>query len=178
MTREGRWRALGLLAVAFVAACATTEQAAIVPLPPPAAAAPATVRLAVMPLEVRTSGELAAVINPRLKGVTVDGVTDTFQAPVSMEMAQLAIECIDHTPACYAAVGRSVGADRLLWAELERGGRGGAVKLRIALFDVARGEMLRQGGRAYPSVKAARAGGAALVDEVFGLRTAQADPAP
>jgi hypothetical protein len=178
MTREDRWRALGPLAVALVAACATTEPAAIVALPPPQKTAPATVRLAVMPLEARTSGELAAAINPRLAGVAIEGVTDTFQAPVSMEMAQLAIECIDHTPACYGAVGRSVGADRLLWAELERGGRGGAVKLRLALFDVARGEMLRQGGRAFPSAKAAKAGSAALVDEVFGMRTAQAEPAP
>src|SRR6478609_2746540 len=167
MTREGRWRALIPLAVALVAACATTEPPAIVALPPPAKVAPAAVRLAVMPLEARTSGELAAAINPRLTSVAVDGVTDSFQAPVSMEMAQLAIECIDRTPACYTAVGRSVGADRLLWLELERGGRGGAVKLRLALFDVGHGEMLRQGGRAFPNVKAARAGSAALVDEVF-----------
>jgi hypothetical protein len=169
MRRTGHGRSLGPLLAALACACATAKPPPAAPPPAPARAAPPPLRLAVLPLEPRAAPEIAAAVNPRLARVAVEGVTETFQAPVSMEMAQLAIECIDHKPACYAAVARSVKAERLVWVELERG-RGGAVKLRVCLFDAGKGAVVKEGTRAFPSAKAARAGGVALVDEVLGAR--------
>jgi hypothetical protein len=129
-----------------------------------------------MPLETRASPDVAKALNQRLPRIAVEGVTETFQASVSMEMAQLAIECIERTPKCYGAVGRSVGAERLLWAELERtGGRAGTVRLRVSLFDVTKGALVKETARTFPNAKAAAAGGDALLDEAFGVRTAQRD---
>jgi hypothetical protein len=160
------------LALAFagsVGACATTEPAAIVALPPPVVTtkAPEPARLAWLPVEARASASLAGALNDRLARVNVDGVGEKFQAPVSMEMAQLAIECIDHTPSCYSAVGRSVGADRLLWAEVDKGAKG-AVTVRVSLFDVEAASLVRKAEKAYASSHAAKAGVAALVDGAFG----------
>lgn len=164
---EPSWTLVCLAVATLAAGCASTEPTVIAPLPPPSRVAPAAVRLAWLPFETRASPELASAVNDRLARVVVDGVTETFQAPVSMEMAQLAIECIDHTAACYAAVGQSVGADRLLWAELERGTHG-AVTVRLALFDVGSGSIAQKASRAFPSAKAARAGVGPLVDATFG----------
>ncbi|HVZ72380.1 MAG TPA: hypothetical protein VHJ20_08390 [Polyangia bacterium] len=165
------------MAALGLAACATSEPPpAIVPLPPPPRAAPAAVRLAWLPVETRASASLARALNERLARVGVDGVSETFQAPVSMEMAQLAIECIEHTPACYTAVGHSLGADRLLWAELERGGHG-VVTVRVSLFDVGGGEIVKKAEKGYASAAAAKSGVGPLVDAAFGASVAKADDA-
>jgi hypothetical protein len=161
---------LGGLLAGLASACATTTgPQTIVALPPPPASAPAPVRLAWLPVETRASASLAGALNDRLARVSVDGVAEAFQAPVSMEMAQLAIECIEHTPACYAAVGRSIGGDRLLWAEVDRGARG-TVTVRVSLFDVGAGAIVKKAERAYPSASAARTGAAAFLDGAFGTR--------
>ncbi len=177
MTRADGLRILGLLA-ALATACATAKPAPVVHAPPPPKAAPPPVRLAWMPLEPRASPEVATVVNQRLARVVVDGVTEKFQAPVSMEMAQLAIECIERTPACYGKVGRSVGADRLAWAEVARASkRDASVTLRLSLFDVGGGALVRQAARTFPNAKAAREGAAALFDGAFGAAVASAGPA-
>jgi len=169
---------LGLLAT-FATACATAKPVPVVHAPPaPLKAAPPPVRLAWMPLETTVSPEVASTVNQRLAGLAVAGVTDKFQAPVSMEMAQLAIECIERTPACYGKVGRSVGADRLAWAEVARASkRDASVTLRVSLFDVGGGTLVRQGARTFPNAKAARDGAAALFDGTFGAAVASAGPA-
>ena len=171
------WPLVLLALAALGAGCATTEPTVIVALPPPQRTAPASVRLTWFPFETRVSPELANAVNERLARVVLDGVTDTFQGPVTMEMAQLAIECIDRTPACYAAVGQAVGADRLLWAELERGAHG-AVTLRVVLFDVGGGAVSLKTAGAFPNAKAARAGVDALVDATFGAAAPSAGSAP
>src|SRR6516225_5374028 len=90
--------------------------------PPPAKRAaggparPQVVRLAWLPAEPYLSRDLASAINDRLAHVTVAGTSEVIRAPVSMEVAQLAIECIEASPRCYSAVGRSLGGDRLVWA--------------------------------------------------------------
>jgi hypothetical protein len=174
-----RRRLLWPLAALLAAACAR-------PLPPPARPAvvrrpppPAPVRLAWMPLEPRASPEIATVINEHLAGVAVAGVTERFQAPVSMEMAQLAIECIEAKPECFVAVGRKMGADKLLWAEIARVARpSGSVTLRVRLFDVAGGTVVQEGARTFPNVKAAHDGAAALVDGTFAAGAVAARSAP
>jgi hypothetical protein len=168
---------LGLLAT-FATACATAKPAPVVHAAAPRKAAPPPMRLAWMPMEASVSPEIATVVNQRLAGLTVVGVTEKFQAQVSMEMAQLAIECIERTPACYGKVGRSVGADRLAWAEIARATKGAAgITLRVSLFDVGGGAVVQQASRTFPNAKAAREGAAALFDGTFGAAVAAAGPA-
>jgi hypothetical protein len=171
MARVGRRRSLwSLPTLATLAiACATAKSPAIVPPPPVPAAAPPSQRLAWMPFERRAAPEVASVVNQRLARVIPDGVTESYQAPVSMEMAQLALECIERTPKCYGAVGRSVGADKLLWAELVHGTRRDPrVTLRVSLCDVGSGAILQQAARTFSSEKAAHDGAVALIDGTFG----------
>jgi len=164
-----------LVALALVAGCATAKPPPAVVTKPAPKAAPPPLRLAWMPLEARVSPEVANAVNARLAHVAVAGMTESFQAPVSMEMAQLAMECIERTPKCYSAVGRSVRADRLVWAELVRPNRRDAsMTVRLSLFDVAGGALARQGARTFPNPNAARDGAAAFVDETFGATVAAA----
>jgi hypothetical protein len=167
----GRTRSWWLVLVpGLLAACATAEPQAIVPLPPPPkAAAPAGARLAWFPLDARGWPELASTVNERLAHAEIPGAAESFQAAVSMEMAQLAIECIERTPACWTAVGRSVGADRLLWAESQRAGHR-SVTVRIVLFDVAAGAVIQKAERGFTSLRSARAGTPGLLEEALGAR--------
>ena len=142
--------------------CAATVKQAPGGSGPPAASAPARARMAWMPCDARAQPELAAAVNGRLEQAKVAGVKESFQASVSMQMAQLAIECIDKTPRCYTAVGRSIGADRLLWADFERAARG-ELTVRVSLFDVERGAIVRAAVGRYPSAKAAAGDADALV---------------
>ena len=172
------WQILGASAV-ITAGCATTEPQTIVPLPPPVTTKSVqSTRLAWLPFEPGAGHDLARAVDERLAHVVVDAATETTQAPVSMETAQLAIECIEHTPACWSAVGHSLGADLLLWAELERPTRGASVTLRVALFDVGAGALVKNATRPFPNAKAARAGAVSLIDGTFGVPTASAGPPP
>jgi len=81
-----------------------------------------------------------------------------------MEVAQLAIECIQPTAACYAAVGRSLNADRLMWAEVEPDADDDKLRLTVVLFDVQAGTAPKRVGGTFADLQAARAGAADLVD--------------
>jgi len=140
--------------------CAATVKQAPGGSGPPAASAPARARMAWMPCDARAQPELAAAVNGRLEQAKVAGVKESFQASVSMEMAQLAIECIEPTPACYRAVGHSLGADRLMWAEIDPGDD--KIRVSVMFFDVSSGETSRKVGT-FEGVQAARAGVAQLV---------------
>ena len=100
----------GLALLALALGCATTTRPAAEKTPA-ASRHEAHVRLAWMPFDAGASKELVTAVNARLERVKLSGVTESFQAPVSMEMAQLAIECINKEVRCYSAVGQSIGAD-------------------------------------------------------------------
>jgi hypothetical protein len=144
-----------IVVLALGLGCATTTQQAA-RSPPAPVSPPPRVRLAWLPLDAPATSGLSTAVNAQLARVKIEGVTESFQAPVSMEMAQLANECIEKTARCYSAVGRSVGADRLLWADLDRRAHGN-LTLRVALFDVGRGAVLHEAEQSYPSAKAAQA---------------------
>jgi len=151
------------LAIVCLAGCAHKGAA-----PAPVASGPAAqVRLAWLPLEPLLARDVAKTVNDRLKHLPIAG-TMRYRAPVSMEMAQLALECIEPAPACYAAVGRSVGADRLLWVELgpapapDQG-----LRAAVVLFDVRESAVLRRVERTYDGLPAVRAGVAALIDHAL-----------
>jgi hypothetical protein len=163
---EQGWRSgsfLVPLVVPLVAlgACAGSEK-------PPAASArkpdPPSQRLAWMPLDPLDGPAIAKAVNDRMSSIKPAGTSASVKAAVSMEVAQLAIECIQPTPACYGAVGRSLGADRLMWAELEPSGDDEKVRLTVLVFDVQAGTAPRRVAETFAGMQAAQTGAAGLVE--------------
>src|SRR5262249_49436217 len=105
-------------------ACALALGCAHKPPPPPPAPPPLqvtverSVRLAWLPVDGASFPGVASAGNARLEGARVPGVDFRFKVPVSMEVAQLSIECIELSPTCYERVGRRLDANRLLWVVL------------------------------------------------------------
>jgi hypothetical protein len=138
--------------------------------PPPArtvtkAAPPA--RLTWLPAESTAGRDLAKAVNENLGQVSLPGAGASVKSAVSMEVAQLAIECTEPTPTCYTAVGRSLGADKMLWAELGAGGSPSHdVRVALLLYDVRAGDAPRRVEQKFENVAAARVGVSALVDKL------------
>jgi hypothetical protein len=158
--RERLWAFAGVLVGGL--ACASSA-------PPPVhtvqKAAPPAAHLAWLPAESVAGKKLADAINAGLGQVSLPGAAAGVKAAVSMEVAQLAIECTDPTPTCYTAVGRSIGADEMLWVELGAGGRSSSeVRVALLLYDVRAGTPPRRVERTFAGVDAAGAGVAALAD--------------
>jgi len=165
LTAPGAWarRWIAPLAIVCLSGCAHKGAA---PAPATAATTPQA-RLAWLPLEPLLAADVAKMVNAHLGRLPVAGTT-RYRAPVSMEMAQLALECIDPTPACYTAVGRSVGADRLLWAEVGPAPAAGqGLRVAVVLFDVRGSAVLRRTEQTYDGLQAVRAGVAALIDHAL-----------
>jgi hypothetical protein len=156
--RPGRVRLAGSILLLCVGACASKP-------PPPVETArkppPPARRLAWMPLDA-FEGPVAVAINDQMGQAKPPGTSTSVKAAVSMEVAQLAIECIKPTPECYVAVGRSLNADRLMWAELEPSSADDKIVVTIVMFDVEAGKSSRRAGT-FADAQAARAGVADLV---------------
>src|SRR5262245_48546264 len=120
MVRTMRPRLDQLVLSLLLGACAHRKPPPKVVPPPPPPVVVAPMRLVWMPLEERKFAELATSVNDRLGHASIKGVTEVVQAPISMEMAQLTIECINRSPLCYGAVAKKLNADRLLWADIQR----------------------------------------------------------
>ena len=115
-----------------------------------------------MPLDA-FDGPVAQAVNDQMSRAKPRGTSASVKAAVSMEVAQLAIECNQPTPACYAAVGRSMNADRLMWAELDAAAPDEKIRITVVMFDVQAGKSSRRVGT-FADVQAARAGVAELVE--------------
>jgi hypothetical protein len=127
--------------------------------------APPPARLAWLPADPLAGAALAKAVNERLGLVAIPGAAAGVKAAVSMEVAQLAIECTEPTPTCYTAVGQSLGADEMLWAELSPGSSATQeIRVALLLYDVRAGVAPRRLERTFDGAEAARAGVAALVD--------------
>jgi hypothetical protein len=150
-----------LVLVLLAGACASDP-------PPPVATAPKPPpppqKLAWMPLDVLDAPAVANAVNERMGTVKPAGTSTKVKAAVSMEVAQLAIECIAPTPACYGAVGRSLGADRLMWAEVDPASEDDKIRLTVLVFDVQAGTAPLRVGETFADPEAARAGAPGLVD--------------
>jgi hypothetical protein len=153
----------GPLLLLWLGACAGKAPPAKVVKAPPAPPQ----KLAWMPLDPLDAPSVAKAVNQRLSQVKIAGATTGVKSAVSMEVAQLAIECIQPTPACYRAVGRSLGADRLMWAELDPEAPDDKIRITVVLFDVQAGTASRRVGT-FDGVQAASAGAAELVDYAAG----------
>ena len=126
---------------------------------------PATpkVTLAVLPAESDAFPNAARAVTESLERATVSGIDTKNVSKVSLEVVQLSIECVEPTPACYKAVGRSLSANRLLFAQISAEKKK-AVKVSVTLFDVD-AESPHTAEKVFPNEKAATDGISDLVSE-------------
>lgn len=123
---------------------------------------PASVTLAVLPAESDKFPTAAQAITDLLTKATVAGVNHTQVSSVSLEVVQLSIECVEPSPACYEAVGKSLAANRLLFAQIA--GTKKKVSVTVTLFDVD-AKAPKTARKTFGSEKEATAGVADLVAE-------------
>lgn len=103
--------------------------------PPRKRGAANKVTLAVLPAESDRFAGAAKAVTESLQRATVAGVDDTQIAKVSLEVAQLSIECVEQTVVCYAKVGKSLSANRLLFAQIVAEDKK-RIRVTVTLFDV------------------------------------------
>lgn len=159
--RPGRvLRLAGPVLLLSLGACASSKPAPVQVVKPPP---PPDQKLAWMPVDPLDAPSVAQAVNEQMSRVKVAGTKEHIKAAVSMEVAQLAIECIQPTTICYRAVGHSLGADRLMWAEVDPSAPQDKIRITVVLFDVQSGNAARRVGT-FDGVQAARAGVAELID--------------
>jgi len=157
---DQRLRLVGpLLLLSSLGACASNKPPPVRAVKPP----PQDQKLAWMPVDPLDAPNIAQAVNDQMSRVKVAGTKEHVKSAVSMEVAQLAIECIQPTTVCYRAVGHSLGADRLMWAEVDPAAPADKIRITVVLFDVQAGTASRGVGT-FAGVDAARAGVAELVD--------------
>ena len=118
--------------------------------------------LAIMPAESDTFPKAAAATTASLVKARVDGI-DSQVSKVSLEVVALSIECVDPSLACYVAAGKSLAANRLLFAELA--GTKKAVSVTVTQIDVDTSTATRTATKTFASETEATEGVAALVAE-------------
>ena len=91
---------------------------------------------AVLPAESDTFPIAARSTTERLRRARVRGLDEPQISKVSLEVVQLSIECVERTPACYEAVGKSLSANELLFAEIDEGPKKQSIRVTVTLFDV------------------------------------------
>jgi hypothetical protein len=146
------------LAIVVVMGCVHHET--VVPHPQPEVK-----RLTVLPAESDAFPKAAAAVSQSLASARVVGMDDTQLSKVSLEVVQLSIECVDATATCYQAVGKSLSANKLLFAQLAAGEKKQELKVTITLFDVDTSAAAKTAERVFASEDEATAGVAGLVTE-------------
>lgn len=132
------------------------------PVTPRKVAPPRVVTLTVLPAESSKFPKAAQALTDSLANANVSGVDRKQVSKVSLEVVQLSIECVDPTVECYAAVGKSLDANRLLFAQLS--GRRKRINVTVTLFDVD-AKSPKTANKTFASEQAATAGVADLVAE-------------
>jgi hypothetical protein len=150
---------------ALAAACAK-------PRPPakPVAVAKPKLKLAILAVESEAFPKVAQAATDSLARVQqVKGVDEVEVSKVSLEVVQLSIECVEPTDTCYEAVGKSLAANRLLFAQVGPGvikrGKKRDVRVTITLFDVDTRASQKTAEKVFPSEKDATAGVDTLIAE-------------
>ena len=121
--------------------------------------------LAVIPAESDAFPRAAEAVSASLAAANITGIAEKRVSRVSLEVVQLSIECVDPTRACYEAIGRSMSANRLLFARID-GATRRQLKITVTLFDVDAKAAARTQEKVFASEDDATAGAAALVAEV------------
>jgi hypothetical protein len=139
---------------------------------PPRVAAPTrappsggVARLAVLPSDSLLFSDIAVALDQQLARARVSGVGPMVRANVSMEVAQLSLECVSATDECYTQVGKFLQVDRLLWGQIARDSQTTGVKVTIVLLDVGRGAQLGRAEESFPKNDVAIGGLRRLVDQ-------------
>lgn len=143
-------------------ACSHSRPAPAPMTPPP----PSSIRLAVIPADSDVFPRAARALSALLSDAKLQGIDETQVSKVSLEVVQLSVECVDATTACYGAIGRSMAANRLLFARIDGGATKRQLKVTVTLFDVDASSEARSAERVFASEDEATAGVAALVREV------------
>ena len=168
-----RWQA-GVAIIALLAlGCAATPPpppvAPAPPPPPPPAAEPPPrpdpVKLVWMPLDPKVHAKLGVAVNEHFERAQLPGIDARTKAPVSMDVAQVSLECGQATVECFVAVGRHLQANRLLWADLKRD-KHKKITVALSLLDVGRGTMVGRAERTFANQRAALAGIEGLMTEL------------
>ena len=120
--------------------------------------------MAVFPAESADFPKAAKATTDALTGAKITGVDETLVAKTSLGDAQLLIECNDPTPDCYQAVGKSLDADRLLFAVISTEPKK-KVKVSVTLFDVAARRPWSHAEKVFATEAEAEGGLAGLVAE-------------
>lgn len=123
-----------------------------------------SVRLAVMPADSLLYADVATALDEQLGHARVAGARTAIRAKISMEVAQLALECVSPTDECYSQVGRFLQVDRLLWGQIARDASSAGVKVTVVLLDVHRGMQLGRAEEVFPKNDVAIGGLRRLVD--------------
>lgn len=131
----------------------------------PAAAPQPKIRLAVIPAESDAFPRAAQAVSASLSSARIAGVDATAVSKVSLEVVQLSIECVESTDACYQAIGRSMSANRLLFARIAPGAARRQLRVTVTLYDVDAGSAKRTAAKLFPTEDQAVAEAAALVAE-------------
>jgi hypothetical protein len=141
-------------------ACGPARPEPVAPKPRPKP----QVQLAVIPAESDAFPRAAQAVSASLSGARVTGVDATSVSKVSLEVVQLSIECVDSSDACYQAIGRSMSANRLLFARIDAGARR-QLRVIVTLYDVDARSAKRTAEKLFVNEDQAVAGVAALVAE-------------
>ena len=88
-----------------------------------------------LPAESYKFPKTAKAVTSSLTNAKVAGIDDRQVSQVSLEVVQLSIECVEPTVVCYEAVGKSLAANRLLFAQIQPASKK-SVKVTVTLFDV------------------------------------------
>jgi len=148
-------------------ACGAARPAPTAPTPAPAPApAPAPkIQLAVIPADSDVFPRAARAVTVSLTAARIRGVDATAVSKVSLEVVQLSIECVDPSDACYLAIGRSMAANRLLFARIDPARNRKQLRVSVTLYDVDARTATRTAEKLFASEAQAVDGAAALVAE-------------
>lgn len=160
---SGRYEVISRVGVISMMACGSARPVPVAkPTPPPPAP---KIQLAVIPAESDAFPRAAQAVSASLTAARVGGVDATAVSKVSLEVVQLSIECVDPSDACYQAIGRSMSANRLLFARIHRGDKRRQLVVSVTLYDVDARAAKRTAEKLFPSEDQAVDGAAALVAE-------------
>jgi len=150
----------GRLTVISMMACGHAH-----PVPVATATRAPRIQLAVIPAESDAFPRAAEALSASLAAANLRGIDDKRVSKVSLEVVQLSIECVDPTSDCYEAIGRSMAANRLLFARIDGVPRR-QLRVTVTLFDVDAKTATRSQEKVFATEDEAAEGAAALVAEV------------
>ena len=106
-------------------------------------------RLGVLPVASDQFPQVAAEVSTLLREVKPEK-TEVFVSKVTLETAQLSVECIEATSACYTAVGKAMAVNRLVFSRvLPSKEPDKQVRVVVTLFDVDAGKPVKTVDHSY-----------------------------